>query len=159
MNKVGRIVVVLVLLLNANGTRTRKPMTSISRDQTLIGAMFIEVGSSTSTASRSTIRTTSPCHERLCSYPMLFAKHKLRVFPHLIPRHLFLPGEEKGSNDFMGFWSSLLLCVSQRSPRTATEGHATGLLQSRVTELLRSCVTELSWLPFARLGGSKGRGR
>ena len=59
---------------------------------------------------------------------------------------------------FEVFFASLRLFVSQRSPRTATEGHATGLLQSRVTELLRSCVTELSWLPFARLGGSKGRG-
>ena len=71
------------------------------------------------------------------------------------------PLEEKGSYVFMGgevFFASLLLCVSQRSHRTASEGHATGLLQSRVTELLRSCVTELSWLPFARLGGSKGRG-
>ena len=138
----------------------------MSYDLSIIVAMVIAVGSSTSTASRSTstallstIRTASPICERVFSYHMLFAKHKLRVFPHLIPRHLFLPGEEKGSNDFMGFWSSLLLCVSQRSPRTATEGHATGLLQSRVTELLRSCVTELSWLPFARLGGSKGRGR
>ena len=34
---------------------------------------------------------------------VLFAKHKLRVFPHLIPRPLLLPREEKGSYDFMGF--------------------------------------------------------
>jgi hypothetical protein len=33
---------------------------------------------------------------------MQFAKPKLRVFPHLIPRPLLLPWEEKGSYEYMG---------------------------------------------------------
>ena len=50
------------------------------------------------------------------------------------------PLEEKGSYVFMGgevFFASLLLCVSQRSPRTASEGHATGLCYGVV---VRGCV-------------------
>ena len=38
-----------------------------------------------------------------------------------------------------------------RSPRTASEGHATGMWYGVV---LLSQAAELSWLPFARLGGS-----
>ncbi len=37
---------------------------------------------------------------------VLFAKHKLRVFPHLIPRPLLLPWEEKGSYEQSGFRSA-----------------------------------------------------
>ena len=76
------------------------------------------------------------------SYPMLFAKQKLRVFPHLIPQPLLLPREVKGSYDFMGgevFFASLLLCVTQRSPRTASEGHATGLCYG---DVVSGCATE-----------------
>jgi hypothetical protein len=40
-----------------------------------------------------------------------------------------------------------------RSPRTASEDHATGMWYGVV---LLSQAAELSWLPFARLGGGKG---
>ena len=46
-----------------------------------------------------TNRKTQPRASLLFSHPRQFAKHKLRVFTHLIPRPLLLPWEEKGSND------------------------------------------------------------
>ena len=58
------------------------------------------------------------------SKSMRFAKHKLRVFTHLIPRPHLLPWEEMGSNELMGnsfpwatnkgtsFFASWRLCVS-----------------------------------------------
>ena len=95
-----KVVFVLVHVLKENGTRTRKPLTSISHDLWFIVAMMIAVGSSTSTASRSTstallstIRTARRGRERVFLYPMLFAKQKLRAFTHLIPRILPLGWE------------------------------------------------------------------
>ena len=86
----------------------------MSYDLSIIVAMVIAVGSSTSTASRSTStallstpRTGGANHERFSSHPMLFAKQKIRVFTHLTHQPLLVSWEEKGSYDFMGFRSAL----------------------------------------------------
>ncbi len=78
---------------------------------------------------------------------MLFAKHKLRVFPHLIPQPLLLPWEVKGSYDFMGvevFFAALRDSAfpshGLRGPCYGDElrGHATGVWYGGV---LRDCAT------------------
>ncbi len=89
---------------------------------------------------------------------MLFAKYKLRVFPHLIPRPLLLPWEAKGSYERKGFRPKhatnrfAVFCVfaSLREPlarpqRAKLRG-TTGLSNRKVL------------VPLARLGGSKRRG-
>ncbi len=50
-------------------------------------------------AENDTNSSNKPRASLLFSHPMQFAKHKLRVFSHLIPRPLLLPWEAKGSDD------------------------------------------------------------
>ena len=65
--------------------------------------------------------------ESFFSHSMQFAKRKLRVFPHLIPRPLRLPWEVKGSYDYMGIRFFLLLCVSHAIPSHGHRGPCYGV--------------------------------
>ena len=86
----------------------------------------------------------------LFSFSMQFAKRKLRVFTHLIPRPLLLPWEVKGSCDFTGNPLQAshnpvpgFLCVfaSLREPSAPLARPQRAMLRGHATE--RSCPPSL----------------
>ena len=82
---------------------------------------------------------------------MQFAKHQLRMFPHLIPRPLLLPREEKGSNEMHGKSTN----VSRKGAAFVASLHEP--FDQQTAPLL--CLTHLNRLaPLLPRAGARGGG-